>query len=350
MAYLKFVLVLPKFCTLNAQYNQAPQLLKSYFILTMHSECLKTIKGNVTCSNWKQANLPIKFGGLGLRCSSDQHLAAFISSVESVSPTVVALNGMKPTLENEVNANCLVGLQDVDKRTQKIQEKSDQRSLNDLSQATNVREIARLQSLLAPNAGAWLITPTSTLGMHLSAEEFQICVKYRPGIPVYDAPRNCPFCKNGVMDIYGDHCLTCAGRGDIHRHDRLRDSLLFLCLCKFEPFLSKTRTLAATTNADPQTYFYPPGDNENPTSGAQCNSGVNPAISNHCKWGGRTRLRVNIWWRPQTSCPWPWLPRSRRELYAAVIWSSWWLVWNLSKDNKENSLSGWRQKSFIGRF
>ena len=48
-------------------------------------DCLETlIKGNVTCSNWKQANLPIKLGGLGLRCSSDQHLAAFISSVESV--------------------------------------------------------------------------------------------------------------------------------------------------------------------------------------------------------------------------------------------------------------------------
>ena len=83
-------------------------------------DCLETlIKGNLTRSNWKQANLPIKLGGLDLRCSSDRHLAAFISSLESVLSTVDALIGMKPTLENEVNANCLVGLREVDRRIQK---------------------------------------------------------------------------------------------------------------------------------------------------------------------------------------------------------------------------------------
>ena len=81
MAYLKFVLVLPKCCNLYAQLNQDPQILKSDFILTIHfqpdfilyrgifRETL--IKGNVTCSNWKQLNSPIKFGGLGLRCSNE---------------------------------------------------------------------------------------------------------------------------------------------------------------------------------------------------------------------------------------------------------------------------------------
>ena len=95
-------------------------------------DCLETLfKGNVTCTNWKQANSPIKLGGLGLRCSGDQHLAAFISSVESVLSTVEALIGMKPTLENEVDANCLVGLQEVDTRNQKkIQETLDQKVIH----------------------------------------------------------------------------------------------------------------------------------------------------------------------------------------------------------------------------
>ena len=155
-----------------------------------------------------------------------------------------ALLGMKPTLENEVNANCLVGLQDVDRRVQKkIQEKFDQKSLNGLlSQAINVRERARLQSLLAPNAGAWLTTPPiSALGLHLETEEFQNCVKCRLGIPIYDAPRNCPYCKNGVIDIYGDHSLTCGGRGDnIHRHDRLRDKIFSSCVsASLSPSLEK---------------------------------------------------------------------------------------------------------------
>ena len=158
------------------------------------SDCLETlIKGNLTCSNWKQTNLPIKLGGLGLRCSNDQHLAAFISSVEAVLSTVEALIGMKPYLENEVHANCLVGLQDVDRRIQrKIQEKFDQKSLNDLLlQAINMRKRAPLQSLFALNAGAWLTTPPIfTLGLHLEAEGFQSCVKYRLGIPIYDAPKS----------------------------------------------------------------------------------------------------------------------------------------------------------------
>ena len=122
------------------------------------------------------SNLPIKLGGLGLRCSSDQHLAAFTSSMESVSSTVEAFIGMKTNLDNEVNANCHVRLQDVDRRIQKKIHVL-------LTQATNVRG-ARLQSLLDPKAGAWLTTPPkSALGLHLEAEEFQGCVKYRLGIP-----------------------------------------------------------------------------------------------------------------------------------------------------------------------
>ena len=63
--------------------------------------CLETlIKGKFACSKWKQANLPIKLGELGLRCSCHQHLAAFISSVETVSSTVEAVIWIKPTLES----------------------------------------------------------------------------------------------------------------------------------------------------------------------------------------------------------------------------------------------------------
>ena len=73
----------------------------------------------------------------------------------------------------------------------------------------NVRERARLKSRLAPNAVAWLTTPPiSALGLHLEAEEFQSCVKYRLGIPIYDSTRICPYCSNGVIDIYGDHSIT----------------------------------------------------------------------------------------------------------------------------------------------
>ena len=172
-----------------------------------------------------------------------------------------ALIGIKPTLENEVNANCLDGLQDGDRRIQKkIQEKFDQKSLNDLpSQAINGRERARFQSLLTPNAGAWLTKPPiSTLGLHVEAEEFQNCLKFRLGIPIYDAPRNCPFYKNSVIDIYGDHSLTCGGRGDtIHRHDRLRDKVFSSCVtASLSPSLEK-KNLSSNNQSYPADVFLP---------------------------------------------------------------------------------------------
>ena len=111
-------------------------------------------------------------------------------------------------------------------------EKFDQNSLNDLlSQATNVRKRSCLQPIV-PNADAWLTTPPiAAPGLHREAERFQSCVKYRLGIPMYDDPQNDPYCKNGVVNIYGNHFLTCAGRGDnIHLHDRLCDKMFSSCV------------------------------------------------------------------------------------------------------------------------
>ena len=95
-----------KICIVNRYSATKPSVTKDFLLFdNAQSDCLETlIKGNITCSNWRQANLPIKLGGLGLGCSSDQHLAAFINSVESASSTVEALIRilMKPTLKNEL--------------------------------------------------------------------------------------------------------------------------------------------------------------------------------------------------------------------------------------------------------
>ena len=118
---------------------------------------------------------------------------------------------------------------------------------------------ARLQSLLAPNAEAWLTTPPiSATRLHLEAEEFQSCVKYRLGIPIYDAPRKCPYCKNDVIDIYGDNSSTCRGWGDnIHRHDRLRDKVFSSCVSvSLSPSLEKTN-LRSNNQSRPADVFLP---------------------------------------------------------------------------------------------
>ena len=122
-----------------------------------------------------------------------------------------------------------------------------------------MRERARFQFPHAPNAGAWLTTPPfSALGLHLEMEEFQSCVKYRLGFPIYDAHSNCPYCKNGVIDIYGEHSLTCGGRRDnIHRHDRLRDKVFSSCVsANLSPLLEK-KNLSCNNQSRTADVFLP---------------------------------------------------------------------------------------------
>ena len=77
-----------------------------------------------------------------------------------------------------------------------------------------------------PHSGAWLAAPpVPALGLHLSPSEYQISVKYRLGIAVYEDERKCSYCRSGTLDIFGDHAVICPGRGDaISCHDRIRAS------------------------------------------------------------------------------------------------------------------------------
>ena len=57
------------------------------------------------------------------------------------------------------------------------------------------RERARLLSVTLDHAGDWLNSPPiKALGLHLRAQEFVLCLKYRLGLPVYDSAGPCPAC------------------------------------------------------------------------------------------------------------------------------------------------------------
>ena len=47
--------------------------------------------------------------------------------------------------------------------------------------------------------------PIPALGRHNLAEEFQVSVKYRLEIVVYDQERKFPYCRSGIFDTFGDH-------------------------------------------------------------------------------------------------------------------------------------------------
>ena len=68
------------------------------------------------------------------------------------------------------------------------------------------------------------------LGLHVSAREFQVTVKYRLQIAVYDQKKKCHYYRSVTLGVFGDNALSCHGRGDaISWHDRIRDRIASAC-------------------------------------------------------------------------------------------------------------------------
>jgi hypothetical protein len=74
-----------------------------------------------------------------------------------------------------------------------------------------------------PGAGAWLTAPPVDDGREIDAPLFQIALKRRLRMPVYDQDSHCPLCGQ-VLDKFGDHALVCQCGGDrTVRHHAIRN-------------------------------------------------------------------------------------------------------------------------------
>ena len=224
---------------------------------------LDQIIGTVTCDNaWMQSTLPINISGLGVRQSQEQYRAAYVGSVFASDDLVQKITNQRAS-DSRVFKELYASLEpfNLNSYTQKkIQEAVDTEKFSELltNQSSN-REKARLQSLCLPHSGAWLAAPpVHALGLHLSPSEFQISVKYRLGISVYEEERKCPYCRSGTPNIFGDHAVNCPGRGDaISRHDRIRDRFASACsAANLSPDIEK-RNLIAGNGSRPGDIFLP---------------------------------------------------------------------------------------------
>ena len=187
-------------------------------------------------------------GGVGLRAAEDQAPAAYAASVLSSQPLVQSLvdapdqglaqvdgddlqGSLCPQLlaalsaaqGSEVVEAELVGL-----TQHMISLKIDQAQLLRLEgmvDEEDIRKKARLGSLSLPHAGDWLnCAPIKSLGLHLRPAEFVLAMKYRLGLPIFDAAGPCPACLR-LSDVMGDHALCCGTGGErISRHNALRDA------------------------------------------------------------------------------------------------------------------------------
>ena len=199
-------------------------------------------------SDWTLATLSTKMGGLGLRKTELHSPAAFLASQ-------IACHDLCPKLDKNFiwdpstnQSDCSRALSvfnsrvKIEKQKQSLNEP--QLRQQDLSQAidnatlSNLKEIkahdthylAHLNLITAGGAGAWLhATPSSPLSTHVDPLIYRTMIQRRLRVPIYNPNTHCPFCDK-VMDVFGDHCLTCSCGGDrTKHHNLLRNEVYFYC-------------------------------------------------------------------------------------------------------------------------
>eukprot|EP00731_Ephydatia_muelleri_P002958 Em0001g2958a len=155
---------------------------------------------NVTNDAWSQAQLGLKFGGLGLRSLSHHAAAAFIASL-SFSGFGKADNiHLKQAVAMFNTQKVLSGL---------IQAQH----FHILLESSSPANRARLLSVAAPHASSWLsVVPSPGLGLHLESNEFQMAIRWWLGLDT-SGRSMCPFCPDTALDPLGHHAVTCRHGG-----------------------------------------------------------------------------------------------------------------------------------------
>ena len=231
--------------------------------------CLDAI---IRCStsdmSWLQASLPVRQGGLGLREAVRMSSSAFIGSCNSVRSLCSRLLPTTPLLEESVlNSNysspdfsafpgesaakdhirSLVpdSLDTIDLTSssrRNLQRLLDTKLSTTILEKASLRDRARLNTISAPHAGAWLrAIPNPNLSLAMpQREEFIIAVRTCLGIPFFPPPPSSKRCSCGqVLDSYGDHLLGCGeGNWRNRRHNVLAD-------VAFEALLSDNANLSS---------------------------------------------------------------------------------------------------------
>ena len=197
------------------------------------SNCVATDISDVA---WKQAQLGLSYGGLGLRSISHHSCAAYIASLSfsglgsADNPhlmwSIVKYNGLVSPPDGISVESTLAS--PIPQRI--LSQRLDDHSFGLVIAAATDADKARLLSTSAPHAASWLsVVPSIGLGLHLDPNELQIAVKWWLGL---DTSRgsSCGLCPDVALDPLGHHAATCRRGGDVViRHNRLRDVFLSFC-------------------------------------------------------------------------------------------------------------------------
>jgi len=176
---------------------------------------------------WKQASLPLSFGGLGVRKSSELAYPAYLSSVHQsskLSDEILSKFGLKV-----LNGDVLSVLQSLPSEYSLLSEKSKsiqkewdlvgvRKVFDELLASSSPVDRARLLASSTKESSKWLqVIPSNNLGLLLDNNAARIAVALRLGCKVCEEHR----CVCGkLVDEYGRHGLSCKNsKGWIPGHD-----------------------------------------------------------------------------------------------------------------------------------
>ncbi|KAL5484475.1 hypothetical protein EMCRGX_G020985 [Ephydatia muelleri] len=185
---------------------------------------------------WKQAQLSLSRGGLGLRSLSHHAPAAFIASLCFSGLGSISHVHLLQSLEifnSSVHQSDNIQIGSV---LEKLPSQKTLSSILDdnlfrvLQGSLSIADRARLLSASSPHASSWLtVTPSEGQGLHLDPPVFQTALKWWLGLDTAEGSI-CALCPDKMLDPLGHHATTCKRGGDVvFRHNKLRDILAETC-------------------------------------------------------------------------------------------------------------------------
>ena len=225
---------------LNYLLRSAP-LYQCPLLLQKIDEHIKTTMVSITNvvldeTAWRQATLPSRFGGLGVRSVAALALPCYISSMNSSLPLVNEIRGVQFSNHNAKSVsltlaedsfastypNCQLPSPEKCTSQRSWDEVACKAELAKLLSSANQVHKARLLAASSPNTGDWIqALPSSNLGLHMDNETIRVSVALRLGMKICEPHR----CRCGRMvDQLGHHGLSCRrSAGRLPRHSNIND-------------------------------------------------------------------------------------------------------------------------------
>jgi hypothetical protein len=201
----------------------------------------------LTEEQWDQASLPVKLAGLGVNQTKVIAASAYVGSCTLTQELVAVLLGVDADTFEPTGVSALLSAhEDATGKAHTwaslCSEKAVQQTLSTerhtaLFDHLKAQSTPRSHNLLLAcsmqHASDWLLAPPIPgLGLSLQSDVFRTALKFRLGVPLFDATFPCP-ARDGdgkgcgsQMDVFGDHAPCCHyGPSLVFRHNNVRDIL-----------------------------------------------------------------------------------------------------------------------------